>query len=101
MCVSRLCCNVDLFVFCLGVLMCKMLCFRVLSMMCVFKHLYCSAKLSVSNMEKRYRSIIIIIIIIIIIHEYMYTQVYTRNIHTYYGENHFIASYTSRRLPYP
>ena len=34
-------------------------------MVCVFKHLYCSAQLSMSNMEKRYRNKIIIIIIII------------------------------------
>ena len=34
---------------------------------CVFKHLYCSAQLSISNMEKHYRNKIIIIIIIIII----------------------------------
>ena len=33
---------------------------------CVFKHLYCSAQLSMSSMEKRYRNKIIIIIIIII-----------------------------------
>ena len=33
--------------------------------MCVFKHLYCSAQLSMSSMEKRYRNEIIIIIIII------------------------------------
>ena len=32
-------------------------------MVCVFKHLYCSAQLSMSNMEKRYRNKIIIIII--------------------------------------
>ena len=31
-------------------------------MVCVFKHLYCSAQLSMSNMEKRYRNKIIIII---------------------------------------
>ena len=37
-----------------------MLCFRFLSMVCVFKHLYCSAQLSMSNMEKRYRNKIII-----------------------------------------
>ena len=36
-------------------------------MVCVFKHLYCSAQLSMSNMEKRYRNEIIIIIIIITI----------------------------------
>ena len=36
-------------------------CFRFLSMVCVFKHLYCSAQLSMSNMEKRYRNKIIII----------------------------------------
>ena len=30
-------------------------------MVCVFKHLYCSAQLSMSNMEKRYRNKIIII----------------------------------------
>ena len=29
-------------------------------MVCVFKHLYCSAQLSMSNMEKRYRNKIII-----------------------------------------
>ena len=40
-----------------------MLCFRFLIMVCVFKHLYCSAQLSMSNMEKRYRNKIIIIII--------------------------------------
>ena len=40
-----------------------MLCFRFLSMVCVFKHLFCSAQLSMSNMEKRYRNKIIIIII--------------------------------------
>ena len=34
-------------------------------MVCVFKHLYCSAQLSMSSMEKRYRNKIIIIIIII------------------------------------
>ena len=34
-------------------------------MVCVFKHVYCSAQLSMSNMEKRYRNKIIIIIIII------------------------------------
>ena len=34
-------------------------------MVCVFKHLYCSAQLSMSNMEKRFRNKIIIIIIII------------------------------------
>ena len=33
-------------------------------MVCVFKHLYCSAQLSMSNMEKSYRNKIIIIIII-------------------------------------
>ena len=33
-------------------------------MVCVFKHLYCSAQLSISSMEKRYRNKIIIIIII-------------------------------------
>ena len=33
-------------------------------MVCVFKHLYCSAQLSMSSMEKRYRNKIIIIIII-------------------------------------
>ena len=33
-------------------------------MVCVFKHLYCSAQLSMSNTEKRYRNKIIIIIII-------------------------------------
>ena len=32
-------------------------------MVCLFKHLYCSAQLSMSNMEKRYRNKIIIIII--------------------------------------
>ena len=32
-------------------------------MVCVFKHLYCSAQLSMSNLEKRYRNKIIIIII--------------------------------------
>ena len=32
-------------------------------MVCVFKHLYCSAQLSMSSMEKRYRNKIIIIII--------------------------------------
>ena len=32
-------------------------------MVCVFKHLYCSAQLSMSNMEKRYRNKIIITII--------------------------------------
>ena len=32
-------------------------------MVCVFKHLYCSAQLSMSNMEKRYRNKIIIVII--------------------------------------
>ena len=32
-------------------------------MVCVFKHLYCSAQLSMSNMEKRYRKKIITIII--------------------------------------
>ena len=31
-------------------------------MVCVFKHLYCSAQLSMSNMERRYRNKIIIII---------------------------------------
>ena len=31
-------------------------------MVCVFKHLYCSAQLSMSKMEKRYRNKIIIII---------------------------------------
>ena len=36
---------------------------QVLIMVCVFKHLYCSAQLSMSNMEKRYRNKIIIIII--------------------------------------
>ena len=35
-------------------------------MVCVFKHLYCSAQLSMSKMEKHYRNKIIIIIIIII-----------------------------------
>ena len=35
-------------------------------MVCVFKHLYCSAQLSMSSMEKRYRNKIIIIIIAII-----------------------------------
>ena len=34
-------------------------------MVCVFKHLYCSAQLNVSNMEKCYRNKIIIMIIII------------------------------------
>ena len=34
-------------------------------MVCVFKHLYCSAQLSMSSMEKRYRNKIIITIIII------------------------------------
>ena len=34
-------------------------------MVCVFKHLYCSAQLSMSSMEKCYRNKIIIIIIII------------------------------------
>ena len=34
-------------------------------MVCVFKHLNCSAQLSMSSMEKRYRNKIIIIIIII------------------------------------
>ena len=33
-------------------------------MVCVFKHLHCSAQLSMSSMEKRYRNKIIIIIII-------------------------------------
>ena len=33
-------------------------------MVCVFKHLYCPAQLSMSDMEKRYRNKIIIIIII-------------------------------------
>ena len=33
-------------------------------MVCVFKHLYCSPQLSMSNMEKRNRNKIIIIIII-------------------------------------
>ena len=33
-------------------------------MVCVFQHLYCSAQLSMSSMEKRYRNKIIIIIII-------------------------------------
>ena len=37
-------------------------------MVCVFKHLYCSAQLSMSNMEKRYRNKIIIIIIIICVY---------------------------------
>ena len=41
-----------------------MLCFRFLSMVCVFKHLYCSAQLSMSNMEKRYRNKIIIIMLL-------------------------------------
>ena len=36
-------------------------------MVCVYKHLYCSAQLSMSNMEKRYRNRTIIVIIIIII----------------------------------
>ena len=36
-------------------------------MVCVFKHLYCSTQLSMSNMEKRYRNKIIIIIIMIMI----------------------------------
>ena len=31
-------------------------------MVCVFKHLYCSVQLSMSNMEKRYRKRIIIMI---------------------------------------
>ena len=35
-------------------------------MVCVCKHLHCSAQLSMFNMEKRYRNKIIIIIIIII-----------------------------------
>ena len=43
-----------------------MLCFRFLSMVCLFKHLYCSAQLSMSNMEKRYRNKIIIIIIMVL-----------------------------------
>ena len=32
-------------------------------MVCVFKHLYCSAQLSMSSMEKHYRNKIIIIIV--------------------------------------
>ena len=39
-----------------------MLCFRILNMVCVFKHLHCSVQLSMSNMEKRYRNKTIIII---------------------------------------
>ena len=35
-------------------------------MVCVFKHLYCSAQLSMSNMEKRYRNKIIIIIVVLV-----------------------------------
>ena len=38
---------------------------------------------------------------ILMIHECMYTQVYTKNMDIHYGKPHFIASYTSRRLPYP
>ena len=34
-------------------------------MVCVFKQLYCSAQLSMSNTEKRYRNKIIMIIIVI------------------------------------
>ena len=59
--VSWLCCSVDLYVFCLGVWMCNALLQVFEHGVCMYKHLYCSAHLSMSNMEKRYRNKIIII----------------------------------------
>ena len=72
-------------------------------MVCVFKHLYCSAQLSMSNMEKRYRNKIIVIIIIIVFRFNMGSNpacdgILSGSSHTSELKNWHSSGYPARRL---